>query len=71
MITRYRIKMGTDPVLNLAEREAFKLDGVDYPADWITRGGTIPGHTIQSYDATPPPRRHRHRRQSRAPRGHR
>ena len=55
MITRYRIKLGTDPVRDLAEREAFTLDGVDYPADWLARGGTIPGHTIESYDATPPP----------------
>ena len=55
MITRIRIKLGTDIVLDLAEREAFTLDGVDYPADWIVRGGTIPGHTIESYDATPPP----------------
>ncbi len=55
MITRIRIKLGADTVLDLAEHEAFELDGVDYPADWIERGGTIPGHTIETYDATPPP----------------
>ncbi len=55
MIIRFRIKLGTDTVLDLAEREAFKLDGVHYPADWIERDGTIPGHTIEPYDATPPP----------------
>ncbi len=55
MITRIRIKLGADTVLDLAEREAFKLDGVHYPADWLARNGTIPGHTIEPYDATPPP----------------
>ncbi len=55
MITRIRIKLGTVTVLDLAEREGFTLDGVDYPADWLARGGTIPGHTIEPYDATPPP----------------
>ncbi len=55
MITRIRIKQGANVVLDIAERQAFDLDGVDYPADWLVRGGTIPGHTIQSYDATPPP----------------
>ncbi len=55
MITRYRIKLGSDIVLDLSAREAFRLDSVDYPADWIERSGTIPGHTIEPYDATPPP----------------
>ncbi len=55
MITRYLIKLGADTVRDLAEHEAFKLDGTYYPADWIERNGTIPGHTIESYDATPPP----------------
>jgi len=55
MITRIRIKKGADTVLDLAQREAFKLDGVHYPSDWLARNGTIPGHTIEPYDATPPP----------------
>ncbi len=55
MITRIRIKKGPTIVLDLAERQAFDLDGVDYPADWLARGGTIPGHTVVTYDATPPP----------------
>ncbi len=55
MITRIRIKLGTDTVRDLAEREAFELDGTDYPADYIERDGVIPGHTIEPYDATPPP----------------
>ncbi len=55
MITRIRIKLGADTVLDLAEHEAFSLDGTDYPADWIEREGVIPGHTIEPYDATPPP----------------
>ncbi len=55
MITRIRIKQGPTIVLDLAERQAFWLYGVDYPADWLARGGTIPGHTVVTYDATPPP----------------
>ncbi len=55
MITRYRIKLGGNTILDVGAREAFKLDGVHYPRDWIERGGTIPGHTIEPYDATPPP----------------
>ncbi len=55
MITRHKIMQGVTEIMDLAEREAFKLDGVHYPADWIERNGTIPNHTIESYDATPPP----------------
>ncbi len=55
MITRIRIKLGAATVLDVGEREAFKLDSTHYPADWFIRGGTIPGHTIEPYDATPPP----------------
>ena len=49
MITRYRIKLGTDTVLDLSARQAFTLGDTDYPADWLARGGTIPGHTIETY----------------------
>ncbi len=55
MITRYKIKLAGVEIMDLAARQAFTLDGTDYPRDWIERGGTIPGHTVQSYDATPPP----------------
>ena len=56
MITRIRIKLGSNTVLDLAERRAFELDGVDYPADWFAREGTLPGeYTVEVYDATPPP----------------
>ncbi len=55
MIKRYRIKSGSETVRDLREREAFKLDGTDYPADWLFRKGKIPNHTIEPYDATPPP----------------
>ena len=55
MITRYKIMQGTTEIMDIGAREAFKLGGVDYPADWLFRNGTIPGHTIESYDATPPP----------------
>lgn len=54
MITRIRIKLGAETILDLASREAFRLDGVHYPADWLARGGTVTGHTIEPYDATPP-----------------
>ncbi len=55
MITRIRIKLGAATVFDVGEREAFKLGSTHYPADWFIRGGTIPGHTIEPYDATPPP----------------
>ncbi len=55
MITRYKIKLAGVEILDLGAREAFTLDGTDYPRDWIFRNGTIPDHTIESYDATPPP----------------
>ncbi len=55
MITRIRIKLGADTVLEVGDREAFKLNGTHYPADFIERNGTIPGYTIEPYDATPPP----------------
>ena len=55
MITRYKIMQGTTEIMDIGAREAFILNDTDYPADWIVRGGTIPGHTIEPYDATPPP----------------
>ncbi len=55
MITRYKIMDGATEVMDLGAHEAFTLDDVDYPADWIERNATIPGHTIEPYDATPPP----------------
>ncbi len=55
MITRYKIMQGATEIMDLGARQAFSLDGTDYPADWIERGGTIPGRTIEPYDATPPP----------------
>ncbi len=54
MITRIRIKLGDNTVHEVGDSEAFKFDGTHYPADWFIRGGTIPGHTIEPYDATPP-----------------
>ena len=54
MITRYRIKLGADIVLDLSASQAFRLDDVWYPADWLARGGAVPNHTIEPYDATPP-----------------
>ena len=55
MITRYRIKLGVTEVMDLGPRQSFKFQGVSYPGDWMVRGGTVPGHTIEPYDATPPP----------------
>lgn len=55
MIIRYRIRKGADVIKNLSSNEAFRLDGVHYPANWIAFGGKIPGYNIQEYDATPPP----------------
>ncbi len=55
MITRYKIMQGVTEIMDLGAHEAFKLGDTDYPADWIERNGTIPGHTVESYDATPPP----------------
>ncbi len=54
MITRYKIMQGVTEIMDLGERTAFTLDDTDYPADWFERNGTIPGHTIEPYDATPP-----------------
>lgn len=53
---RYRIKntAGAE-VLDLAEREAFRFEGVHYPADWLARGGTVPDHTAETYEPPPPP----------------
>lgn len=44
MTTRYRIKTTAGAeVLDLAEREAFRFDGVHYPGDWLTHAaGTGP-----------------------------
>lgn len=34
----------------------FRFQGVDYPADWIARGGTLPGvASIEAFDNRPPP----------------
>ncbi len=55
MITRYKIMQGVTEIMDLGARESFTLDDTDYPADFLTRNGTIPGHTIEQYDATPPP----------------
>lgn len=53
---RNRIKnTAGDTVLDLAERQAFRLDGIHYPGDWLQRGGTVPDHTVESYEPPPPP----------------
>ncbi len=34
----------------------FKYKGVDYPSDWVKRGGSLPGvATIEPFDNRPPP----------------
>ncbi len=55
MITRYKIMQGVTEIMDIGARQAFTLGDTDYPGDYIERNGTIPGHTIEPYDATPPP----------------
>lgn len=50
----YTIKRPGRPDTSVAGWEAFTLDGVDYPADWLRRGGTIPGATVSAADFVPP-----------------
>ncbi len=56
MIIRYKIMQGVTEIMDLGAREAFSLDGTDYPADWFFREGKLPTkYTVEPYDATPPP----------------
>lgn len=64
MITRYKIKQNGVEVLDIAEREPFRLGRNSFPNNWLSVGGALPeGYTAESYDATrtpkPPPTRWR------------
>ena len=58
MTTRILIKKGAEVVHDLTGRQGFTLDGVRYPADWLSRGGAIPPiYTVEPVipPAPPPP----------------
>ncbi len=55
MTTRYKIKQGGTEIMDLAAREAFELDGIKYPSNWLEHNGLLPGHTIEPYTVPVPP----------------
>ncbi len=57
MTTRYKIKENGIEILDLAEREPFRIDGVgSFPSNWLLSGGTLPPtFTSESYVVPPAP----------------
>lgn len=54
MITRYKIMLGANERLDIAEGLPFSIDGVHYPRNWLSKGLPVSGFTVEAYDATPP-----------------
>ena len=50
----YRITKDGETVADLRDREAFRLGDAHYPADFLSRGGTVEGHEVEYYEPEPP-----------------
>lgn len=50
----YRITKDGEAVLDLRDREPFRLSDTHYPANFLQRGGTVDGYTVEHYDPEPP-----------------
>ena len=50
----YRITKDGETVLDLRDREHFRLDDTHYPANHLARGGTVEGHEVEHYTPEPP-----------------
>ena len=51
----YRITFDGETVLDLRDREPFRLGDTHYPANHLQRGGIVPGYEVEHYEPAPPP----------------
>ena len=50
----YRITKDAETVLDLRDRQPFRLDGTHYPANHLQRGGVVDGYEVEHYEPEPP-----------------